>query len=384
MWIVPAGATITDVLHLRVRRLRPLSIVAPIVAGLLLALIPVVAFTSVGPDATGAKVAAVALVVVQVGTLLWMPSRPELAMSVAIGSGVGLEQLCPSLGFLGVANIPLSTFSWVRPPRVSLWGLGAMLVLVPLDAATGGDAASVLIAAGGAVLAWTWGELWRTRRGRRRDAARRAVAGERARIARELHDVVAHNVSIIVVQAVAAEDVFDERPDVARKALQTIEATGRDALAELRRLLQTMRPDEPENGDDGHAPQPGLDHLDTLASTVQAAGLEVVVQREGAAVALPAGVDLSAYRIVQEALTNTLRHAHATRAEVTVRYAADAVAIEVTDDGGGGAPDPEAGGGHGLVGMRERAALVGGTIEIGAAPQGGFRIRAELPLGSRA
>ena len=175
--------------------------------------------------------------------------------------------------------------------------------------------------------------------------------------------------------------MFDERPDVARKALQTIEATGRDALAELRRLLQTMRPDEPENGEDGHAPQPGLDHLDTLASTVQAAGLEVVVQREGAAVALPAGVDLSAYRIVQEALTNTLRHAHATRAEVTVRYAADAVAIEVTDDGGGGAPDPEAGGGHGLVGMRERAALVGGTIEIGAAPQGGFRIRAELPLG---
>jgi signal transduction histidine kinase len=384
MWTVPAGATITDVLHLRIRRLRPRSIVAPIVAGLLVALIPVVAFTSVGPDATGAKIAAVALVVVQVGTLLWMPSRPELAMSVAIGSGVGLEQLCPSLGFLGVANIPLSAFSWVRPPRISLWGLGAMLVLVPLDAATGGDAASVLIAAGGAVLAWTWGELWRTRRGRRRDAARRAVAGERARIARELHDVVAHNVSIIVVQAVAAEDVFDERPDVARKALQTIEATGRDALAELRRLLQTMRPDEPENGEDGHAPQPGLDHLDTLASTVQAAGLEVVVQREGAAVALPAGVDLSAYRIVQEALTNTLRHAHATRAEVTVRYAADAVAIEVTDDGGGGAPDPEAGGGHGLVGMRERAALVGGTIEIGAAPQGGFRIRAELPLGTRA
>src|SRR3954470_3456835 len=304
MWTVPAGATITDVLHLR--RLGPLSILVPIVAGLLLTLIPVVAFTSVGPDATGAKIAAVALVVVQAGTLLWMPSRAELAMSVAIGSGVGLEQLCPSLGFLGVANIPLSAFAWVRPPRVSLWGLGAMLVLVPLDAAAGGDAASVLIAPGGAVLAWTWGELWRPRRGRRLDAARRAVTGERARIARELHDVVAHNVSIIVVQAVASEDVFDERPDVARKALQTIEATGRDALAELRRLLQTMRPDEPDTGEDGQAPQPGLDHLDTLASTVEAAGLEVVVQREGAAVPLPAGVDLSAYRIVQEALTNTL------------------------------------------------------------------------------
>jgi signal transduction histidine kinase len=245
MWTAPAGATIMGVLHLR--RHGPLALLAPIVAGLVAALAPVVAFTSVAPDATGAKLAAVALVVVQAATLLWMPTRPEIATSVAIGSGVGLEQLCPSLGFLGFANIPLSAFSWVRPPRVSLWGLGAMLVLVPLDAATGGDAASVLIAAGGAVLAWTWGELWRTRRGRRRDAARRAIAGERARIARELHDVVAHNVSIIVVQAVAAEDVFDARPDVARKALQTIEATGRDALAELRRLLQTMRPDEPED-----------------------------------------------------------------------------------------------------------------------------------------
>jgi len=365
------------------RRHGPLGLLAPIVAGLIVALGPVVAFTSVAPDATGAKVAAVALVVVQAATLLWMPSRPELAMSVAIGAGVGLEQLCPELGFLGVANIPLSAFSWVRPPRISLWGLGAMLVLVPLDAATGGDAASVLIAAGGAVLAWTWGELWRTRRGRRRDAARRAIAGERARIARELHDVVAHNVSIIVVQAVAADDVFDERPDVARQALRTIEATGRDALAELRRLLQTMRPDEPDT-DDRSAPQPGLDNLDSLASTVQAAGLEVTVQREGAAVALPAGIDLSAYRIVQEALTNTLRHAHATRADVTVRYAADAVAIEVTDDGSGGVPDVDDTGGHGLVGMRERAALVGGTIEIGSAPHGGFRVRAELPLGTRA
>ena len=346
-------------LHLRIRRLRPRSIVAPIVAGLLVALIPVVAFTSVGPDATGAKIAAVALVVVQVGTLLWMPSRPELAMSVAIGSGVGLEQLCPSLGFLGVANIPLSTFSWVRPPRVSLWGLGAMLVLVPLDAATGGDAASVLIAAGGAVLAWTWGELWRTRRGRRRDAARRAVAGERARIARELHDVVAHNVSIIVVQAVAAEDVFDERPDVARKALQTIEATGRDALAELRRLLGPASATSRERRD-GHAPQPGLDHLDTLVAASRPRGSRSPRPARGR-VALPAGVDLSAYRIVQEALTNALKHARATRADVTVRYGRRTLAIEVADDGRGAAPDPRPAAATACVGMRERVALFGGS-----------------------
>ena len=242
----------------------PLARSSPHRRGLILALTPVVAFTSVAPDATGAKVAAVALVIVQAATLLGC--RPPRARDVRRDRVRRRARAAlPVARVPGFANIPLSAFSWVRPPRVSLWGLGAMLVLVPLDAVTGGDAASVLIAAGGAVLAWTWGELWRTRRGRRRDAARRAVSGERARIARELHDVVAHNVSIIVVQAVAAEDVFDQRPDVARQALRTIEATGRDALAELRRLLQTMRPDEPE-GEDGHAPQPGLDHLDVCSS----------------------------------------------------------------------------------------------------------------------
>jgi signal transduction histidine kinase len=360
------------------------SIILPgLVVALVAALVPVIVFTSVRPDSTAATVAAAALVVVQAATLLWMPTRPEQAMSVAVAAGVGLEQLCPSLGFLGVANVMLSALSWQRPPRVSLWALGAMIVLSPLELATGGGATGVLFAVGGAAFAWTWGELWRTRRARRADAARRTRADERARIARELHDVVAHHVSLIVVQAVAADDAFDERPEVARKALRTIESSGRDALAELRRLLQTMRPDQAD--DDAHAPQPGLGQLDTLAATVEAAGLAVVVRREGAAVALPAGIDLSAYRIVQEALTNTLRHAHATRAEVTVRYAEDALAIEVRDDGGGGsASAADLGGGHGIVGMRERAALVGGTLEIGAAPRGGFRVRAELPLGTRA
>jgi signal transduction histidine kinase len=180
---------------------------------------------------------------------------------------------------------------------------------------------------------------------------------------------------------VAAEDVFDARPDVARDALRKIEVSGRAALAELRRLLETVRPDTAE---DDNEPQPGLDRLDALAESVQAAGLEVVVRREGAAVALPAGVDLSAYRIVQEALTNTLRHAGASRAEVTVRYGPREIGVEVVDDGAGvaaGAVDGESAG-HGIVGMRERAALVGGTVEVGAAPGGGFRVRADLPLGT--
>ena len=354
---------------------------AAIAALAIASFVPLILFTSAGPDAPGAKAAAVALVVIQAATLLWMPTRPELAMSVAIATGVGIEQLAPDLGFLGMANIQLSALSWVRPPRISLWGLGAMVVLSPLQLA-GGGATGVLVAIGGAALAWTWGELWRTRRGRRADAAQRAIAEERARIARELHDVVAHNVSLIVVQAVAAEDVFDARPDVARDALRKIEASGRAALAELRRLLETVRPD---SADDANAPQPGLSRLDALAEAVEATGLTVEVHREGAPVDLPAGVDLSAYRIVQEALTNTLRHAGATRADVTVRYGADGVGVEVVDDGAGasvGLVDDR--GGHGIVGMRERAALLGGTIEVGAAPGGGFRVHAELPLGTRA
>ena len=363
--------------HKRVRT--ALAVLVLVIVG---ALVPAILFTSAGPDAPGAKAAAVALVVIQATTLLWMPRRPEAAMSVAIATGVGIEQLCPTLGLFGAANIVLSGFSWLRPPRISLWALGAMVAIAPLRLSSGGGATEVLTAIGASALAWTWGELLRVRRARRADASQRAVAEERARIARELHDVVAHNVSLIVVQAVAAEDVFDARPDVARDALRNIEASGRAALAELRRLLETVRPD---SADDANAPQPGLSRLDALAEAVEAAGLTVEVHREGAPVDLPAGVDLSAYRIVQEALTNTLRHAGATRADVTVRYRADGLGVEVVDDGSGASVGPvDDRGGHGIVGMRERAALLGGTIEVGAAPGGGFRVHAELPLGTRA
>jgi signal transduction histidine kinase len=168
-----------------------------------------------------------------------------------------------------------------------------------------------VLAAGGPVLSWSWGELLRTRRDRRSVQARRALADEPARIARELHDVVAHNVSLMVIQAVAAQDVFDARPDQARQALGAIETSGRAAMVELRRLVNTVRPDAEADGTD---PQPGLGQLDALVTSVRAAGLAVALRREGEQVDVPAGVDLSAYRIVQEALTNTLRHARATRA----------------------------------------------------------------------
>ena len=225
---------------------------------------------------------------------------------------------------------------------------------------------------------WALGEAARNRHKAISEGTRRAVGEEQARIARELHDVIAHSVSVIVVQAAAADDVFDERPDQARAALRSIESAGREALGELRRLLAPVRPSA-----DGAppAPQPGLDRLDELVAPLRAAGLEVEVRREDAqrGAPLPAGVDLSAYRIVQEALTNTLRHAGAARAEVTVRALDGMLELEVVDDGRG-APGPSAGAGRGIAGMRERAAMLGGTLEAGPLPGGGFRVHARLPL----
>jgi signal transduction histidine kinase len=182
-------------------------------------------------------------------------------------------------------------------------------------------------------------------------------------------------VSVIVVQASAAEDVFDTRPDQARAALRSIEQAGRDALRELRTLLGGA----PGDPDPTH-PQPGLARLDELAEPLRLGGLDVVVRREGEAPELPAGVDLSAFRIVQEALTNTLRHARATRAEVTVRFGERELELEITDDGRGSPSALVNGAGQGLVGMRERAALLGGTLEAGPLPGGGYRVHARLPL----
>jgi signal transduction histidine kinase len=237
---------------------------------------------------------------------------------------------------------------------------------------TDDDAVFALALAGGS---WALGEAARNRRRAIREEARRAVGDEQARIARELHDVIAHSVSVIVVQASAAEDVFDTRPDQARAALRSIEQAGRDALRELRTLLGG-----PPGDPDPTHPQPGLARLDELAEPLRLGGLEVVVRREGEGPELPAGVDLSAYRIVQEALTNTLRHARATRAEVTVRFGDGAVELEIRDDGRGSPGALVNGAGQGLVGMRERAALLGGTLEAGPLPGGGYRVHARLPL----
>jgi signal transduction histidine kinase len=211
---------------------------------------------------------------------------------------------------------------------------------------------------------------------RERDlAAREAVVEERARIARELHDAIAHDVSMIVVQAGAERRVLDGEGGSTREVLSTIEQIGRGALTEMRRLVGMLRSDE----DDPLEPQPGLDDLPRLVARVRDAGLPVELQVEGERREVPVGIELSAYRIVQEALTNALKHAGDARAAVHVRYGADSLELEIIDDGPGTLA-PVARGGHGLVGMRERVALYGGRFDAGRRPNGGFSVRVLLPI----
>jgi signal transduction histidine kinase len=211
---------------------------------------------------------------------------------------------------------------------------------------------------------------------RERDAAARiAVAEERARIARELHDVVAHAVSVMVLQVGAVRHKLPEELDEDREALNDVERAGRTALTEMRRLLAAMRTDE-----DGAelAPQPGLDGLDSLAAEVGRAGLPVRLHVEGERFPLPRTIDLSAYRIVQEGLTNALKHARASAADVTVRYRPHELRLEVRDDGAGAAASD--GLGHGLVGIRERVKIYGGEMSAGKANGGGFLLSTRLPV----
>ena len=209
---------------------------------------------------------------------------------------------------------------------------------------------------------------------RERDlVAREAVVEERARIARELHDVVAHNVSMMVVQAGAERRVVPEGST--HEVLETVEEIGRGALTEMRRLVGMLRSDS----DDPLAPQPGLEDLPTLAQQVREAGLPVALRVDGERRALPAGIELSAYRIVQEALTNALKHAGEARAEVSVRYGPDSLELEIVDDGVAPAAEVPSGG-HGLVGMRERVALYGGRLDAGRRADGGFAVRVLLPI----
>ena len=307
---------------------------------------------------------------------------PDLAMPIAIGGVVGMYSVAAWGG---------------RRAALVAGGVAAVVVAVvmtlPRADADVVDAAFVSLSLAGA---WVLGDRARVQRalaaelqeraGRlerdRAEDARRAVASERARIARELHDVVAHHVSMMVVQAEAGPVAVEGDPARAAGAFEAIAATGRQALVEMRRLLGVLRGD----GDQAPslAPQPGLADVGSLVEQVGRAGLRVELVVEGAQVPLPAGVELSAYRIVQEALTNAVKHAGPGRARVLVRYGEDDLRLRVVDEGRADEPGPPGGrAGVGLVGMRERVHLFGGELHAGPGPDGGFTVDARLPIGGQ-
>jgi signal transduction histidine kinase len=329
-------------------------------------------------------------VMLQALPLLLRRRFPLLVLAVVLGASIATQFIVGVLPpfALGLALYTVASHTERRTAlRAGLLTLVALVGLLlfwnGLDARE-----SVVHLIVFATAAWLFGDNVRTKRAyyreleeraerlerEREENIRRAAAEEQARIARELHDVIAHSVSVMVVQAAAASDVFEKHPERAREALLSIEESGRSALTELRRLLGIVRTREQSRLE----PQPGLGALPELVEQVRATGLEVELELEGELVELPTGVDLSAYRIVQEALTNTLKHAQASRARVRVSRRPGELELEIADDGAG--PDGEAAG-HGLIGMQERAALLGGVLEAGPAPDGGFAIKARFPLG---
>jgi signal transduction histidine kinase len=272
-------------------------------------------------------------------------------------------------------------------------GLIIALWLQPSGVATASSWISTILTV---TVAWLAGENLRARRARRNqeltdaqrlaqqrvDEGRRAVSEERLRIARDLHDVVANSMSVIAVQAGVANHVMDERPELVRQALGTIEVTARQGLVELRRLLGVLRSDEEGAERTGSGPAEGLRDLDRLLDQFRSAGLRLDAQNPDEISDLPAALDISAYRIVQEGLTNVLRHG-GPAVHLTIRRSEAALLVEIRDDGRprGSVPTGPPGSGHGLTGIRERAALFGGTVVAEPQPGGGFGLCVELPLG---
>ncbi len=292
-----------------------------------------------------------------------------LGLILALYSGTrhGRGWMLWACGAVSVALIPLAAFDPTQSPTAGDWIFFAMFIGSPTAAgrifAIRHRTDERLLRENAALAA---------ERDRR---ANEAVAAERTRIARELHDVVAHAISVIVLQARGGRRVLSSHPDEASAAFGTIERSGEQALEEMRRLLAMLRYDEEHD----LSPQPGLHALESLAGSMTRMGLPVEVVREGIPVELSAGVDLSAYRIVQEALTNALKHAGPARARVRVTYEPDHLSLEVVDDGPG--TGTGGGSGHGLLGIRERAELFGGQVQSGVRPDGGYAVRARLPLG---
>ena len=371
----------------------------------LLAAFSLVALWYANRDCDGAcrpgGAAAVTLVLAQTLPLVWRRRHP-LAVSFVTGlatAGYGLApypDLAMPVPIGGVVGL-YSVAAWGgRRAALVAGGVAAAAVVVvtslPRTDADVVDTSFVSLALAGA---WLLGDRARLQRAwaaelqdravrlerERAGEARRAVASERTRIARELHDVVAHHVSMMVVQAEAGPVAAERDPARAAGAFEAIAATGRQALVEMRRLLGVLRGDGDQAPSRG--PQPGLADVRSLVEQVGRAGLRVELVVEGEQEPLPAGVDLSAYRIVQEALTNVVKHAGSGRARVLVRYGEHDLEVQVRDEGGAGpglAGPADGRAGQGLVGMRERVNLFGGELRAGPRPGGGFTVDARLPL----
>jgi signal transduction histidine kinase len=359
---------------------------------LLLGVPPVVARSWGGPPV--ALALALAVIVPQTVPLLWRRSRPlEVFLVVAATSAARLVVGRPETDAVLAVVVAVYSVSVYGPERERLvvaglsvasivFGAGGALLVGPRDPWM------ALLALGAVSLAgWVVGDYLRNRRRYLADlelraqrlqqeaeqARQRAAEEERLRIARELHDVVAHQVSLMAIQAGAAR-VGGAREE--RAALASIEAGARETLAELNRLLGVLRRD---GAPAARAPQPGLADLEPLLQGARDAGLRVRLEVTGTERPLPPAVDLSAYRILQEAITNVLKHSGASQVDVRIHHGASALELAVVDDGSGPSGEP-AGSGHGLIGMRERVELFGGSLEAGGSELGGFRVRARLPV----
>ena len=338
------------------------------------------------PDAGG-----VLLTLAIVVPLLWRRQRPDLVLVISGTALLGYDAAGYPSGLAWLACYwAVYSYAVHRRRRDAYWPLAVWVAIIvahlALPARGSNTAQTALIFLGVTAFVWLRGDAVRTgalEAEREQEArARQAVADERTRIARELHDVVSQALGVIVMQAGGAGSVpVLEEPD-AKAVLATIEQTGRQAFAEMRRLVGVLRDDDEAAA---LAPQPTVGEIPALLARLASAGLDVDLEMEGTRREAPAGVELSAYRIVQEALTNTLKHSGAGHATVRLAWSPDHLEVEVTDDGpaAGAAvppPIPADSGGKGLVGMRERVMLFGGELEAGPSPHGGYRVAARLPL----
>ena len=348
------------------------------------------------------------LTIIQVAALMRRHRQPVASFVVVATCAAAVQLLSPDAVLSPALLFSLGSLTIARPLGRSIPALVAAsavsavtLTIIPAE--------DTVFAITLQVAVWSLGQAIRSTRAASREEALRAVAEERAHLEREVHDILAHSLSVMIVQAAAADDAFDIRPDAARAALRTIEEQGREALGEIRRLLAPPAPalaiDTPPSGnppraasgdhgdygvhgadgapvDTERSPQPGLADLPRLAERLASAGAELVVEHHGQRRPLAAGLELSAYRIIQEATTNSLRHGGASRIGVDLHHQPDGLACRISDNGRpparGSSPGPT-GGGRGMVGMRERARLHGGTLTAGPGPAGGYLVEAWLP-----